>query len=66
MSRSQKEQHIRKMGDKKPVGFTALMGVLNRKQVPVCQTCHRKIHQGEYDGIKLGDLAYEFTAKKPT
>ena len=27
-------------------------------QVPVCQECHRKIHRGEYDGLRLADLAY--------
>lgn len=58
-------RHIRKMGAKKLQGFTAVMGVLNRKQVPVCEACHQKIHRGEYDGIKLGDLAYEFAARKP-
>ena len=54
---------IRKMGDKKPTGFTAVMRALNRKQVPVCEDCHRKIHCGEYDGIRLADLAYEFVAR---
>ena len=31
----------------------------NRKQVPVCRECHRKIHRGEYDGLRLADLAYQ-------
>jgi hypothetical protein len=55
-------RHIRKMGGAKPKGFTAVMGQLNRKQVPVCHDCHRKIHRGEYDGISLQDLAYDFAA----
>ena len=45
------EKHVR--------GFTGLLAKLNRKQVPVCQECHRKIHRGEYDGLKLSDLAYD-------
>ena len=34
------------------------MRLQNRKQVPVCRECHRKIHRGEYDGLRLADLAY--------
>ena len=51
-------RHIRKTGGKKPVGVNALLQMLNRKQIPVCTTCHRKIHRGDYDGIHLSDLAY--------
>jgi group II intron reverse transcriptase/maturase len=49
-------RHIRKVGEK-VVGFTKLMAKLNRKQIPACEPCHHRIHKGEYDGIKLGDLA---------
>jgi hypothetical protein len=49
-------RHIRKMGERKPTGFHAVMRVLNRKQIPVCKGCHEKIHRGEYDGIRLHDL----------
>lgn len=52
-------RHIRKMRQKKAKGFKAIMRALNRKQVPVCQSCHQKIHRGEYDGIRLDDLAYD-------
>jgi hypothetical protein len=55
-------RHIRKMTGSKPTGFTAVMGKLNRKQVPVCATCHRDIHLGKYDGISLHDLAYDIAA----
>jgi len=37
-------------------GFHEIMHLLNRKQIPVCQSCHNKIHRGEYDGLKLGDI----------
>ncbi len=40
-------------------GFTRVMAVLNRKQVPVCASCHNKIHRGEYDGLSLKDLVYD-------
>src|SRR5262249_15702333 len=56
-------RHIRKMGSKKPKGFTPVMARLNRKQGPVCEDCHRNIHGGEYDGISLQDLAYDFAAR---
>lgn len=50
-------RHVRKMGEKVK-GFTKLMMLQNRKQVPVCEECHQKIHSGEYDGLKLTDLQY--------
>lgn len=56
-------RHLRKMGIRKPTGFHAVMNALNRKQIPVCKGCHQKIHNGEYDGISLRDLAYDFTAR---
>lgn len=48
-------RHIRKMGDTVK-GFTRLMATINRKQIPVCHTCHVEIHAGRYDGKKLSDL----------
>ncbi len=38
--------------------FLSPLQRLNRKQIPVCTQCHQKIHRGEYDGIRLSDLAY--------
>lgn len=51
-------RHIRKTGGKKPVGVNAILQMLNRKQIPVCTTCHQKIHRGDYDGMNLSNLAY--------
>jgi len=51
-------RHIRKIGEKEPVGINALLRLLNRKQLPVCARCHQKIHRGEYDRLRLSDLAY--------
>ncbi|GAC1360723.1 MAG: hypothetical protein NVS4B11_36120 [Ktedonobacteraceae bacterium] len=51
-------RHIRKTGGKKPVGINAILHLMNRKQIPVCTTCHQKIHRGDYDGMRLSDLAY--------
>lgn len=48
-------KHIRK-GGIRSTGFTALMSNLNRKQIPVCRTCHSRIHKGLYNDIKLKDL----------
>ena len=38
-------------------------GTMRTEQIPVCKECHQKIHKGEYDGIRLHDLAYDFTAR---
>lgn len=43
---------VRKQGHRYR-GFQAEMALLNRKQVPLCQDCHRKVHMGLYDGMKL-------------
>ena len=51
-------RHLRKTGAKKPVGINAILHLLNRKHIPVCTQCHQKIHRGDYDGIRLSDLAY--------
>jgi group II intron reverse transcriptase/maturase len=51
-------RHIRKMTRRKASGFVRVMRALNRKQVPVCRSCHQGIHQGKYDGLNLSDLAY--------
>jgi group II intron reverse transcriptase/maturase len=51
-------RHVRKTGGKKPVGINAILQLMNRKQIPVCTKCHQKIHRGDYDGIRLSDLAY--------
>jgi len=46
-------------GAKRATGFKAVMRALNRKQIPTCTLCHKKIHKGEYDGINLKDFAYD-------
>ena len=52
-------RHIRKLSHKRePTGFNHILRKLNRKQIPVCEMCHHKIHQGAYDGLKLSSLAY--------
>jgi predicted HNH restriction endonuclease len=33
-----------------------IMAQLNRKVVPLCSTCHDKVHAGKYDGISLREL----------
>lgn len=48
-------KHLRKEGQK-ATGFLAVMSQLNRKQIPVCQTCHDNIHGGRYDGVSLKTL----------
>jgi group II intron reverse transcriptase/maturase len=48
-------KHIRKTG-KTVSGFTRLMAAVNRKQVPLCEDCHKAVHRGTYDGLALKDL----------
>lgn len=48
--------HVKHIRIGKVEGFTQIMKQLNRKQIPCCWECHRKIHRGEYDGIPLSRL----------
>ena len=50
-------RHIRKL-NQKLTGFDRLMSILNRKQIPTCRECHKKIHKGEYNGKTLKDFYY--------
>jgi nicotine oxidoreductase len=53
-------RHIRKLSSKRPAtGFNRILRMLNRKQIPVCTTCHENIHRGKYDHLKLADMAYQ-------
>lgn len=47
--------HVRKLSkrSKKKDYLSTMMAKMNRKQIPVCQKCHIKIHKGVYDGKKL-------------
>lgn len=55
--------HIRHVRKIKTNTFDSLLGLSNRKQIPVCDICHDKIHSGKYDGLKLSDLAYPELAR---
>ncbi len=58
-------KHIRKRkNNKSKYNFTTFMGLINRKQIPVCHDCHMKIHKGSYDGIKLTQLVDPSLAKQ--
>ena len=51
--------HLRHVRDNAgTTGFSKVMGLINRKQIPVCLECHGKIHRGEYDGISLKEFAF--------
>ena len=45
-------KHVRKRGFRYQ-GFGHQMALLNRKQIPLCCHCHRKVHAGLYDGPSL-------------
>lgn len=45
-------KHIKKINVKLD-GFDQLMARINRKQVPLCQPCHNKVHKGDHVGMSL-------------
>ena len=49
-------KHIKKIGIKVK-GFDKVLKRLNRKQIPVCLSCHWRIHNGLYDGVNLDKVA---------
>jgi len=52
-------RHVRKLSQKRTAaGFNRILRMINRKQIPVCTTCHRHIHHGTYDSLKLSEMAY--------
>lgn len=48
--------HVKHIKVGKVTGFLQIMKQLNRKQIPCCKQCHRKIHNGQYDGLALNDI----------
>ena len=56
--------HIRHVKDSKDGFNTKIMGLINRKQIPVCAFCHDLIHAGMYDGIALKDVKLLGLAKR--
>jgi hypothetical protein len=46
---------IKKAG-KEVTGFTEIMKNLNKKQITTCRQCHKNIHKGNYNGIKLSEF----------
>jgi group II intron reverse transcriptase/maturase len=45
---------LRKHGSTVSNNFlTRLMSKINRKQIPLCEKCHKKVHAGTYDGPAL-------------
>jgi len=48
-------KHVRKQGFRYK-GFHQQMALLNRKQIPLCTNCHKRVHAGLYDGPSLESL----------
>ena len=48
-------KHVRKQGFRYQ-RFHKQMALLNRKQIPLCKNCHKKVHSGLYDGPSLKTL----------
>lgn len=53
---------IKKIG-KKVQGFNKILQQLNRKQIPVCKSCHNLITAGKYDSIDPSTLYSETLAR---
>jgi len=47
---------VRKATRSNSEGFAQVKGLIERKQIPICKSCHEKIHNGQYDGFKLSHL----------
>jgi hypothetical protein len=56
-------RHIRKRGETVR-GFSLYLAAINRKQIPVCQQCHRDIHGGRYDGDSLPSILTKLEATR--
>jgi len=39
--------------------FDKMVAKINRKQVPLCNTCHHQVHNGTYFGFSLKYLQYK-------
>lgn len=50
------QHHLNHVRKGKVQGFTKIMRDLNRKTIPVCKECHKKIHAGQYGGKTLKDI----------
>jgi len=50
-------KHIRKATEMIGKDYWTRVMSTNRKQIPVCRTCHNQIHKGEYDKIALKELS---------
>jgi hypothetical protein len=49
-------RHINGYQEKTKMAFQKIMGLLNRKQIPLCKDHHHQIHLGKYDDISLIEL----------
>ena len=49
-------KHIHKIGQAVK-GFDKVLKSIHRKQIPVCLSCHHRIHNGLYDGLDLRKVA---------
>lgn len=57
--------HVKGLKDGKTSNtFKKIMSNLNRLQIPVCRICHKRIHRGEYDDIRLNKLTSWLTTSK--
>jgi hypothetical protein len=54
-----KYHHVKHVRIGKTEGFLQILKQFNRKQIPCCVECHKKIHKGEYNNIALRDLYHE-------
>lgn len=49
--------HVRHVRKGKNTDFVRnTMRVLNKRQLVCCKTCHNRIHNGTYNGLKLADF----------
>lgn len=60
-------KHVRKVGKPAKTDFlTNAMVKINRKQIPLCQLCHNKIHAGDGPALNMSNITSQSWYKNKT
>lgn len=52
--------HLRHLKDTKDKStLIRVMSRIRRKIIPLCRSCHNKVHAGKYDGLSLKEIKQE-------
>lgn len=48
--------HVKHIKKEKVSGFNQIMKNFNRRTIPVCKSCRKKIHKGTYNGYSFKNI----------